>query len=90
MQGYMNEEVLQKIFDMKQVIFFSCSKNCLWIKGEIFGNFLVLVDIKVDCDQDFLLVYVYLVGLVCYKGIDICWVEDNYLVGFFGYLELVI
>ena len=55
MLGYMNEEAYQKTLDTKKVTFWSRSRNCLWTKGETSGNFLNLVDIKVDCDNDTLL-----------------------------------
>lgn len=58
MLGYMNEEAYQKTLDTKKVTFWSRSRNCLWTKGETSGNFLHLVDIKVDCDNDTLQVSV--------------------------------
>ena len=56
MLGYMNEEAYDKTIATKKVTFWSRSRNCLWTKGETSGNFLHLVDIKVDCDNDTLLV----------------------------------
>lgn len=90
MQGYMNEQALQKTLDTKQVTFFSRSKGRLWTKGETSGNTLALVDIKADCDEDSLLVYAHPSGPVCHKGTDTCWAEDNYPAGFLGHLESVI
>jgi phosphoribosyl-ATP pyrophosphohydrolase/phosphoribosyl-AMP cyclohydrolase len=90
MQGYMNEQALQKTLDTKQVTFFSRSKNRLWTKGETSGNTLALVEVKADCDQDSLLVYAHPAGPVCHKGTDTCWAEDNYPAGFLGHLESVI
>ena len=55
MLGYMNEEALQKTQETKQVTFYSRSKQRLWIKGETSGNFLELVDLKIDCDFDTIL-----------------------------------
>ena len=52
MLGYMNKEALDKTIETKKVTFFSRSRQCLWTKGETSGNFLELVDIKVDCDND--------------------------------------
>ena len=77
MLGYMNEEALQKTLDTKKVTFWSRSRNCLWTKGETSGNFLHLVDIKVDCDQDTLLVKVHPDGPTCHTGTDTCWGEEN-------------
>ena len=55
MLGYMNEESLKKTLETKKVTFWSRGRKCLWTKGETSGNFLDLVDIKVDCDNDTLL-----------------------------------
>lgn len=77
MLGYMNQEALQKTLDTKKVTFWSRSRNCLWTKGETSGNFLHLVDIKVDCDNDTLLVKVHPDGPTCHTGTDTCWGEEN-------------
>lgn len=77
MLGYMNEEAYQKTLETKKVTFFSRSKNRLWTKGEESGNFLNLIDIKVDCDNDTLLVKVNPVGPTCHTGSDSCWQESN-------------
>ncbi|GAA4969409.1 bifunctional phosphoribosyl-AMP cyclohydrolase/phosphoribosyl-ATP diphosphatase HisIE [Algibacter aquimarinus] len=91
MLGYMNEDAYQKTIDIKQVTFFSRSKQRLWTKGEESGNFLNLVDIKNDCDNDSLLIQVHPVGPTCHKGTDTCWKEgNNSSYGFFSTLEDVI
>lgn len=91
MLGYMNEEAYQKTINTKQVTFFSRSKQRLWTKGEESGNFLNLVDIKNDCDNDTLLIQVNPVGSTCHKGTDTCWGEENKSnYGFFSTLENVI
>lgn len=77
MLGYMNEEAYKKTIDTKLVTFYSRSKNRLWTKGEESGNTLDLVDIKVDCDNDTLLVNVHPNGPTCHTGTDTCWKEDN-------------
>lgn len=77
MLGYMNEEALQKTIETKKVTFWSRSRNTLWTKGETSGNFLNLVDIKIDCDQDTLLVKAVPDGPTCHKGTDTCWAETN-------------
>ncbi len=77
MLGYMNEEALKKTQDTKLVTFFSRTKNRLWTKGEESGNVLNLVDIKLDCDNDTLLISVSPKGPTCHKGSDTCWNEDN-------------
>ena len=78
MLGYMNEEAYQKTIDTKKVTFWSRSRNCLWTKGETSGNFLHLVDIKVDCDNDTLLVKAHPDGPTCHTGTDTCWGEENH------------
>ena len=77
MLGYMNQEAYQKTLDTKKVTFWSRSRNCLWTKGETSGNFLDLVSIKVDCDNDTLLVRVHPHGPTCHTGTDTCWGESN-------------
>ena len=77
MLGYMNEEAYQKTIDTKKVTFWSRSRNCLWTKGETSGNFLHLVDIKVDCDNDTLLIKATPDGPTCHTGTDTCWGEEN-------------
>ncbi|MGI0107247.1 bifunctional phosphoribosyl-AMP cyclohydrolase/phosphoribosyl-ATP diphosphatase HisIE [Salinimicrobium sp. WS361] len=77
MLGYMNEEALEKTKESGKVTFFSRSKQRLWTKGEESGNFLHLIDMKVDCDNDTLLVSVHPEGPTCHKGTDTCWGEKN-------------
>ena len=77
MLGYMNQEALDKTLETKKVTFWSRSRNCLWTKGETSGNFLHLVDIKVDCDNDTLLVKANPDGPTCHTGTDTCWGEIN-------------
>lgn len=77
MLGYMNEEALAKTQDTGNVTFFSRSKNRLWTKGEESGNFLRLVSLKEDCDQDTLLIQVNPQGPTCHKGTDTCWETTN-------------
>ncbi|MEE3225248.1 MAG: bifunctional phosphoribosyl-AMP cyclohydrolase/phosphoribosyl-ATP diphosphatase HisIE [Bacteroidota bacterium] len=77
MLGYMNEEAYLKTNTTKKVTFYSRSKQRLWTKGEESGNFLNLVAIKNDCDNDSLLVTVNPVGPTCHTGTDNCWGEDN-------------
>lgn len=91
MLGYMNEAALEKTRADGRVTFFSRSKNRLWTKGETSGNFLNLVDIKVDCDQDTLLIRVHPVGPACHTGSDTCFNETNRADhNFMDYLEKVI
>jgi len=88
MLGYMNEEAFRKTEETKLVTFFSRTKKRLWTKGEESGNVLHLVDIKLDCDNDSLLISVSPDGPTCHKGSDTCWNEDNsQKYGFFSTLE---
>lgn len=77
MLGFMNEEALAKTKASRQVTFFSRTKNRLWTKGEESGNFLNVVSIAADCDNDTLLIKVNPVGPVCHTGADTCWNEKN-------------
>lgn len=77
MLGYMNQEAFDKTLATKKVTFWSRSRNCLWTKGETSGNFLNLVEMKIDCDNDTLLVRAIPDGPTCHKGTDTCWGEEN-------------
>ena len=79
MLGFMNEEAYQKTLDTKHVTFWSRTRNTLWTKGETSGNFLNLVDIKVDCDNDTLLIQAHPDGPTCHTGTDTCWGEENHV-----------
>ena len=91
MLGYMNNEAYTKTVEIGKVTFFSRTKNRLWTKGEESGNFLNVISIKNDCDQDSLLIKVNPVGPTCHKGTDTCWEETNeQSFGFLSELENVI
>ena len=77
MLGYMNREAYDKTVETGKVTFFSRTKNRLWTKGETSGNFLNVVSIKNDCDNDSLLIQVRPDGPVCHTGTDTCWGETN-------------
>jgi phosphoribosyl-AMP cyclohydrolase / phosphoribosyl-ATP pyrophosphohydrolase len=77
MLGFMNEEAYQKTLATKRVTFYSRSRKCLWTKGETSGNYLELVSMKPDCDNDTLLVKVIPHGPTCHTGTDTCWGEKN-------------
>jgi len=91
MLGYMNEQAYNQTIITGRVTFFSRSKNRLWVKGEESGNFLNLEEIKIDCDNDTLLVKVIPEGPVCHTGADTCWNEKNIVsFGFLSELQTVI
>ena len=77
MLGFMNAEAYQKTVDTKKVTFYSRTKQRLWTKGEESGNFLNLIDIKNDCDNDTLLIQVKPEGPTCHNGTDTCWADEN-------------
>lgn len=77
MLGFMNEEALAKTEELGKVTFYSRTKKRLWTKGEESGNFLNVVSIASDCDNDTLLIKVNPVGPVCHTGADTCWNEEN-------------
>ncbi len=77
MLGYMNNEALAETLSKRHVTFYSRSKKRLWTKGETSGNFLHLVEITPDCDQDTLLIKVNPEGPVCHTGSDTCFSEPN-------------
>ena len=77
MVGYMNREAFLKTKKEKKVTFYSRSKERLWTKGEISGNWLNVEEIKTDCDNDALLIKVRPEGPVCHKGTTSCFDEDS-------------
>ena len=90
MLGFMNAEALIKTSELQKVTFFSRSKNRLWTKGEESGNYLFVKEIKVDCDNDTLLIKAVPAGPVCHTGADTCWDEDNTSDNFLIQLENMI
>lgn len=77
MLGYMNREAYEKTLAEKRVTFFSRSKNRLWTKGETSGHFLLLQDIKVDCDNDTILIKAIPQGATCHTGAYSCFGEQE-------------
>ena len=77
MLGYMNLEAYEKTLLTNKVTFFSRSKNRLWTKGEESGHFLNLIEMKIDCDNDTLLIQAQPDGPICHTGSDTCWQESN-------------
>lgn len=91
MLGYMNSEALKRTQRTKRVTFFSRSKNRLWTKGETSKNFLHLVSIAVDCDNDTLLVKARPDGPTCHRGTTSCFGDEGATgVGFLAHLEQVV
>ena len=77
MLGYMNEEALQKTRQDGKVTFFSRSKNRLWTKGETSGNYLIVKDLRIDCDNDTILIKAEPLGPTCHTGSTSCFNEET-------------
>ena len=91
MLGYMNQEALDITQETGNITFYSRSKKRLWTKGEESGNFLELINLKIDCDQDTILIQANPKGPTCHKGTDSCWGEKNESqFGFLTELEKII
>ena len=89
MLGYMNEEALNKTIEEKKVTFFSRSKNRLWTKGETSGNYLYVIEISADCDNDSILIKADPAGPVCHTGSTSCFGSET-TKGFIYELEHII
>ena len=89
MLGCMNEEAYQKTKSTGLVTFYSRSKQRLWTKGESSGNTLELIDIKIDCDNDSILVFANPTGPTCHTGATSCFKEETSK-GFIYELEQII
>lgn len=77
MLGYMNAEAFNKTKEENKVTFFSRSKNRLWTKGEASGNFLLVKDIQIDCDNDTILIKAEPKGPTCHTGSTSCFKEET-------------
>ena len=86
MLGYMNDEAYQKTLLENKVTFFSRSKNRLWTKGEESGNTLMVKNMKIDCDNDTILISAYPKGPTCHTGATSCF-NDETSKGFLYQLE---
>ena len=75
MLGYMNKEAVARTIEEQRVTFYSRTKKRLWTKGETSGNYIDLVDLKIDCDNDTLLIQGNPNGPVCHTGNDTCFGE---------------
>ncbi len=87
MLGFMNAEAYQITHDTCKVTFYSRSKQRLWTKGETSGNYLTVNNIKIDCDNDTLLILATPAGPVCHTGSTSCFGKAPFSL---PYLETVI
>ncbi len=90
MLGFMNAEAIELTESTSRVTFFSRSKQRLWIKGETSGNFLEVVSITPDCDNDTLLIKARTNGPVCHTGSQTCFGDVDRSLAFLAELESVI
>lgn len=89
MLGYMNEEAYTRTVETGKVTFWSRGRRCLWTKGETSGNFLSVVGMYPDCDNDTLLVKAVPAGPVCHRGTTSCF-DTPEEEGFLGKLEDIV
>ena len=89
MLGYMNKEAYSKSVELGKVTFFSRTRKCIWTKGETSGNFLNIVEMSKDCDNDTLLIKVIPQGNTCHTGSKSCFGGDD-TIGFVRSLEAYI
>ena len=87
MVGYMNTDALSETFKRRRVVFFSRSKQRLWMKGETSGHVLDLVDVRTDCDRDALLVTARPNGPVCHVGTATCFGDEPAAGGSLAFLS---
>jgi phosphoribosyl-ATP pyrophosphohydrolase/phosphoribosyl-AMP cyclohydrolase len=94
MLGYMNKEALQTTLEEERITFYSRSKGRMWTKGETSGNYLDLVDIQRDCDDDTLLILANPQGPTCHTGEQSCFHQKKFKpknsLGFLNDLEQLI
>ncbi len=91
MLGYMNAAALKKTLKTKRVTFFSRSKHRLWTKGESSKNFLHLVSLQVDCDNDTLLITARPDGPTCHRATPSCFGNDGATgIGFLAHLDQIV
>ncbi|AJD04186.1 bifunctional phosphoribosyl-AMP cyclohydrolase/phosphoribosyl-ATP diphosphatase HisIE [Campylobacter lari] len=77
MQGFMNEEALRESFKHQKVVFYSRTKERLWMKGEQSGNFLHIIDMGLDCDKDCILILTQPCGSTCHTGDISCFEQTS-------------
>ena len=91
MLGFMNKEALEQTIEKQKVVFFSRTKNRLWLKGETSKNYLNMKNISTDCDNDTLLIYAKPDGPTCHTGSYSCFAEvDKNNIHFLNYLSNLI
>jgi phosphoribosyl-AMP cyclohydrolase len=72
MMAWMNAEAVARTLESGQVTYWSRSRQEFWVKGATSGNTQTLVDFRLDCDRDCLLVEVQQIGGACHTGRRTC------------------
>ncbi|MBL8091860.1 MAG: phosphoribosyl-AMP cyclohydrolase [Anaerolineales bacterium] len=76
MMAYMNQESLELTIEKKETVFWSRSRNEIWHKGSTSGNIQKVIEIKIDCDADTLLILVQPAGPACHTGEQSCFYRN--------------
>ena len=76
MLAYMNEDSLNKTIETKVATYYSRSRQALWVKGETSGHYQYVKDIRIDCDEDTILLLVEQVGAACHTGHYSCFYRN--------------
>ena len=94
MLGYMNDAALRETLGGGRVVFYSRSRETLWLKGETSGHYLNVVDVSTDCDSDAILVLADPIGPTCHTGSESCFADaastDAQRLAFLALLENII
>jgi len=94
MLGYMNDAALRETLGGGRVVFYSRSRETLWLKGETSGHYLNVVDVSTDCDSDAILVLADPIGPTCHQGTESCFADaastDAQRLAFLALLENII
>lgn len=76
MLGYMNKEAYELTLKNKKAVFYSRTRQKLWLKGETSGHFLIVHEIFTDCDNDTLLINCEPMGPTCHTGKESCFFKQ--------------
>ena len=77
MLAYATSETLKESQEIRKMVFYSRSRNQRWLKGETSGNYLELIELIQDCDDDTVLALVRPMGPTCHNGTTTCFEERD-------------
>jgi phosphoribosyl-ATP pyrophosphohydrolase/phosphoribosyl-AMP cyclohydrolase len=77
MLAYSTKETLQESLELRKMVFYSRSRSQRWLKGETSGNYLELIELIQDCDDDTVLALVRPMGPTCHNGTTTCFEERD-------------